>query len=75
MRLCYLTFLTKPVGHKRIICFVFDSGFKICVVLVCLAIPSIYIGYYIKDMFVGVGSSFFGTAVFVSFSSVNLRAI
>lgn len=72
MRLCYLTFLAKPTGHKRIVCFVFDSGFKICVVLVFLAISSIFIGYYLKDMFVGVGSSFFGTAVFISLKNSNL---
>jgi NADH-ubiquinone oxidoreductase chain 5 len=72
MRLCYLTFLAKPTGHKRIICFVSDSGFKICVVLVCLTIPSIFIGYYLKDMFVGAGSSFFGTAVFISLKNFNL---
>lgn len=71
MRLVYLTFLSRPVGHKKIICFAFDSGFYICVALVSLAIPSIFIGYYIKDMFVGVGSSFFGVAIFVSLTNVN----
>jgi NADH-ubiquinone oxidoreductase chain 5 len=45
MRLSYLTFLSKPTGHKQIICFAFDSGFQICAVLICLAIPSIFVGY------------------------------
>jgi NADH-ubiquinone oxidoreductase chain 5 len=71
MRLSYLTFLSKPAGHKQIICFAFDSGFQICVVLGCLAIPSIFIGYYLRDMFVGIGSSFFGTAVYVSLKNIN----
>jgi NADH:ubiquinone oxidoreductase subunit 5 (subunit L)/multisubunit Na+/H+ antiporter MnhA subunit len=71
MRLGYLTFLSRPTGHKKVICFAFDSGFQICAALACLAIPSIFIGYYIKDMFVGMGSSFFGTAIFVSLKNVN----
>jgi NADH-ubiquinone oxidoreductase chain 5 len=71
MRLGFLTFLSRPTGHKQVICFAFDSGFQICVVLACLAIPSIFIGYYIKDMFVGLGSSFFGTAIFVSLKNIN----
>ena len=71
MRLVYLTFLSRPTGHKQVVCFAFDSGFYICVALACLAIPSIFIGYYIKDMFVGVGGSFFGTAIFVNLTNVN----
>ena len=71
MRLVYLTFLSRPTGHKQVICFASDSGFYICVVLAGLAIPSIFIGYCIKDMFVGVGSSFFGTAIFGSPTNVN----
>jgi NADH-ubiquinone oxidoreductase chain 5 len=71
MRLAYLTFLSRPAGYKQVICFAFDSGFYICIVLASLAIPSIFIGYYIKDMLVGVGSSFFGTAIFVSATNAN----
>jgi NADH-ubiquinone oxidoreductase chain 5 len=72
MRLCYLTFISRPTGHKKVLTnFAFDSGIHICVALGCLAIPSIFIGYYLKDMLVGVGSCFFGTAVFVSLQSIN----
>ena len=70
MRLVYLTFLSRPTGHKQIICSAFDSGFYICVVLACLAVPSIFIGYFIKDMIIGVGSSFFGVAIFVNLINV-----
>jgi hypothetical protein len=37
-----------------------------------LAIPSILVGYFTKDMVVGVGSHFFGTAIFVNNGNVNL---
>jgi NADH-ubiquinone oxidoreductase chain 5 len=72
MRLSYLTFLSKPTGHKKIICYAYDSGFYICFALSCLAIPSIFIGYFTKDMVVGVGSCFFGTAVFVNLNNFNV---
>ena len=71
-RLIYLTFLSKPTGYKNIICFSVDSGMQICIVLSCLAIPSIFIGYFSKDMLVGIGSQFFGTAIYNNFTFFNL---
>jgi NADH-ubiquinone oxidoreductase chain 5 len=72
MRLAYLTFLTKPTGHRKIICYAHDSGFYICVALGCLALPSIFIGYLTKDMMVGVGSQFFGTSIYVNLTNFNI---
>jgi NADH-ubiquinone oxidoreductase chain 5 len=72
MRLSYLTFLSKPTGHKKIICYAHDSGPFICFALGCLAIPSIFIGYITKDMMVGVGSHFFGSAIFVNLNNFNV---
>jgi len=71
-RLLYLTFLSKPTGHKQVICFAYDSGPQIVISLGCLAVPSMFIGYYTKDMIVGVGSHFFGTAIFTSMQNMNI---
>jgi NADH-ubiquinone oxidoreductase chain 5 len=71
-RLLYLTFLSKPTGHKKVICYASESNFQITVALGCLAIPSIFIGYYTKDMIVGIGSHFFNTAIYVNIKSFNL---
>jgi NADH-ubiquinone oxidoreductase chain 5 len=71
-RLLYLTFLSKPTGHKKVICYASESSFPITVALGCLAIPSIFIGYYTKDMIVGVGSHFFNTAIYVNIKNFNL---
>jgi NADH-ubiquinone oxidoreductase chain 5 len=71
IRLCYFTFLSKPLGYKKIICFVFDSNFYICFVLSCLAVPSILIGFILKDMITGVGSNFFGANIFVNIKNLN----
>lgn len=72
MRLSYLTFLAKPTGHKQVICYAHDSGQNICLALAGLAIPSIFIGYYSKDMMVGVGSHFFGNGVYVNLDNFNV---
>lgn len=71
-RLLYLVFLAKPAGHKQIIIFAGDSGLQICVALGGLAIPSMFVGYYTKDMLVGVGSQFFGTAIYTNILSYNI---
>lgn len=71
-RLLYLGFLTKPTGYKQIITFAGDSNIQICLTLGCLAIPSMFIGYYTKDMIVGVGSHFFGTAIYTSMAFYNI---
>lgn len=71
-RLAYLTFLSKPNGYRKVISYAYDSGIKICVALALLSIPSIFIGYYSKDMIVGVGSSFFGSAIFTHINNMNI---
>jgi NADH-ubiquinone oxidoreductase chain 5 len=68
-RLIYLTFLSKPMGHRQVI-FLHMIQDQITIALVCLAIPSILVGYFTKDMVVGVGSHFFGTAIFVNITVI-----
>jgi NADH-ubiquinone oxidoreductase chain 5 len=70
-RLLYLTFLSKPNGQKRVISFAYDSGLYIAVTLGCLAIPSLFAGYCTKDMVVGLGSTFFGNAIYVDIENMN----
>ena len=71
-RLLFLTFLAKPNGYKKIICYSLDSGLIIKFVLVCLIFPSIYIGYFSKDMVVGLGSNFFENSIFINLQLYNL---
>lgn len=63
-RLLYLTFLSKPMGHRSVIGFATDKFNNILIVLGCLAIPSMFIGFYTKDMIVGLGTDFFKTAIY-----------
>lgn len=64
-RLVYLTFLSKPMGHKQTTCFASESNTPIVFSLVLLAIPSMFAGYYLKDLLVGIGSPVFNTNVSV----------
>jgi len=71
-RLLYLTFLAKPNGFRSVICYAYDSSYYICVALGILAIPSIFIGFYTKDMVVGLGTDFWGTAIYVDPKNMNM---
>jgi NADH-ubiquinone oxidoreductase chain 5 len=72
IRLLSLTFLSKPTGHKKVISYASESNIQISFVLGCLAIPSIFIGYYTKDMIVGVGSYLFGTVIHIGNNNFNM---
>jgi NADH-ubiquinone oxidoreductase chain 5 len=72
VRLLYLTFLSKPTGHRKIICCASDSNVFILSALSCLVVPSIFLGYYSKDMIVGVGSSFFGSSIIINCQNLNI---
>lgn len=63
-RLVCLTFLVKPNGYKPVIGFAKETFSYIFIALCFLSIPSILIGFFTKDMIVGVGSDFFGTAIY-----------
>ena len=70
-RLIYLTFISKPNGNKSVIIFASDSSYKICLTLFFLAFPSLFIGFFIKEIFVGFGSDFWGNAIFIKPENMN----
>lgn len=63
-RLACLTFLVKPNGVRPVIGFAHETFSYMFIALCVLAIPSIFIGFLMKDMIVGVGSDFFGVAIY-----------
>jgi NADH-ubiquinone oxidoreductase chain 5 len=65
IRLSFLTFLSETNGFKPAVINVKESGVFICFVLAILALPTIFIGFFAKDMLVGVGSDFWLNALFV----------
>jgi NADH-ubiquinone oxidoreductase chain 5 len=63
-RLACLTFLVKPNGVRPVIGFAHETFSYMFIALCVLAVPSIFIGFLTKDMIVGVGSDFFGAAIY-----------
>ena len=66
MRLLYLTFLTNTNSFKPIIKNVHESPFKIRLPLFILRFGAIFIGYLTRDMIIGLGTDFWGNALFVN---------
>ena len=65
-RLLFMVFLAEPNGSKNILLKAHESSLRIGFPLFILAILSITIGYLSKDLFVGVGSSFWGNSIFIN---------
>nr|AYR06581.1 NADH dehydrogenase subunit 5 [Lithothamnion sp.] len=64
-RLIYLTFINSSnvsrITYKK----VYESSFCMTIPLMVLAISSICIGFFIKDFFIGMGTNFWGSSIFV----------
>ena len=65
MRLLFLTFLSDPNGFKPILIGAHDSPIKMASPLIFLVFPSIFIGFFSRDFFIGLGTSFWNNAIFL----------
>jgi len=65
-RLLYLVFLSKPNGNKNITLNAYEGSWKMTVPLLILSIFSIIIGYLSKDLFIGFGTNFWGTSIYIN---------
>jgi len=61
-RLIYYVFWADVNGYKSVYKMIHEPGLPITVVLMLLAIGSIFFGYYAHDLFVGTASTFFSTS-------------
>jgi NADH-ubiquinone oxidoreductase chain 5 len=59
VKVLYLTFLSTPNGPKRFLEIAHEGNIFMSLPLIILAIFSIFFGYLTKDMFIGLGSSYF----------------
>ena len=64
MRLLQLTFLKKPGGYRAIYEKAHEPGKRMLIPMLILSVGSIFIGYLGREMFVGVGTDFWGNALF-----------
>jgi len=69
MRLLFLTFFGEVNASKKTMSNVHDAPLLMLIPMFFLAFFSIFIGYITKDIFIGLGSPFWGNAI--HFSSAN----
>ena len=69
IRLLILTFITKTNAYKQIINKAHDTPLLLGLPLLILSIFSIFIGYFSKDMIVGLGSTFWGNSLNILFEN------
>ena len=71
-RLISLVFLTTPNGQKQAYLNSHESKFAIIFPLLILSLFSIFFGYIFSDLFVGVGSDFFGNSLFIHPNNISI---
>ena len=65
IRLLYLVFLAEPNGNRVIILNAHEPSWKMSLPLCLLCILSISIGFLTKDLFIGFGTNFWGSSIFI----------
>lgn len=69
-RLLFLTFLTPTSAFKQAIRKTHDSPIIMSIPLILLAFGSIFVGYFAKDMMIGLGTEFWSHSIFTLPSNV-----
>jgi len=71
-RLISLVFLTVPNASRNTYLNSHESNIFVIIPLIILALFSIFFGYISADLFVGVGSDFFGNSLFTHPNNIHL---
>lgn len=64
IRLLALCFLVEPNGSRSLLFLASEGGWSMGIVLGLLAIPSIFAGYFSRDLFIGLGTDFWGSSLY-----------
>jgi len=65
-RLLYLVFLSNTNSNKNIVLHAHEGSWRMTLPLLLLSFLSVLIGYLSKDLFIGFGTNFWGTSIFIS---------
>ena len=65
MRLLYLVFLTNANGFRSVYAKITEASDFMVLAFILLIIPSIFSGFFGKQLMVGFGTSFWGTSIFI----------
>jgi proton-translocating NADH-quinone oxidoreductase chain L len=75
MRIIFLVFLSNSNGNRYVITSAHESKINIMLPLFILSIMSLIIGYVTKDLFIGLGTNFWNSSIFISPSNYLLSDI
>lgn len=64
-RVLFLVFLSNPNGNKNVLTNVHEGSWKMTLPLFLLCVMSVFVGFLSKDLFIGFGTSFWGSSIFV----------
>jgi NADH-ubiquinone oxidoreductase chain 5 len=70
-RILFLTFFGFANSYKSSLNLIHKTSLQMWLPLLFLAFGSIFFGYFSKDIFIGLGSNFFGDSIFILPSNVN----
>lgn len=71
-RLIYLTFLSSTNAPKVLVQHAHESSSLVIFSLFVLSLGSIFSGFLLKEIFIGVGSTFLGNSIFILPKHFNL---
>jgi proton-translocating NADH-quinone oxidoreductase chain L len=66
IRLLFLTFISRPNGSRIVLEMAHDAPFLMFLPLAILFFGAVFVGFITKDMFIGLGTDFWGSAIGVS---------
>ena len=64
-RLLFLTFLSEPNGRRPFLRQLSTSSYLMTVPLITLCFPTVFIGFFFQDMFIGSGTPVWSNAIFI----------
>jgi NADH-ubiquinone oxidoreductase chain 5 len=77
-RLLFMVFLSEPNGSRLIITNAKESGWLMGLPLFLLSIITIVLGFMTRDIFIGFGTNFWGTSIFIlpdNYTSADIEFI
>jgi len=66
IRLLFLVFLANPNANKNVLLNAHEGTWRMTLPLFLLSLLSIFIGFLSKDFFIGFGTNFWGSAIFIA---------
>lgn len=71
-RLINLTFFCYPNASRNLYNYVHDTQTLVIIILIILIFISVFFGYFIADLYIGIGADFIGSSIFIHPTHINI---